>query len=77
MAEDMAGRDLSRIHASVRSVPIKPKEWEALPDEEKLDAIGRNESRWCGSREGKDALRGCSLFKEDSLRESCVGGSAL
>lgn len=77
MAEDMAGRDLGRTYAGVGCVLTKPKEWEALPDEEKLDAIGRNESRWYGSREGNDAFCGCSLFKKDSLRESCVGGSAL
>lgn len=74
----MAGRDLVASNAiRVRCVLTKPKEWEALPDEEKLDAIGRNESHWYGSREGNDALRGCGLFKKDSLCESCVGGSAL
>ena len=57
MAEDMAGRDLGRIYAGVRCVLTKPKEWEALPDEEKLDAIGRNKSHWYGSREGNSLRR--------------------
>lgn len=52
MAEDMAGRDLGHIDTRVRCVLTKPKEWEALPDEEKLDAIGRKKSHWYGSHEG-------------------------
>ena len=35
----------------------KPKEWEALPDEEKPDAVDRNKSHWHGLHEG-NSLRG-------------------
>lgn len=61
----------------VRCVLTKPKEWQALPDEGEVDAIGRNTSRWHGSGEGDDALHGGSLFKKDGLCESCVGASSL
>lgn len=60
VGEDRAGRDLVHIFAGVRCVLTKPKEWEALPDEEQLDATGRNKSHWYGSRE-----RNC-------LRTACV-----